>query len=54
MNALKDVETQKRGFVGVAYNVGRDHTKGKRNNFVPFCSVLAGVISQNSLLKNVF
>lgn len=27
--ALQDVETQKRGFVGLAYNVGRDHTKGR-------------------------
>jgi hypothetical protein len=26
MFALRDVETQKRGMVGIAYNVGRDHT----------------------------
>ena len=26
MFAMRDVETQKRGMVGIAYNVGRDHT----------------------------
>lgn len=29
MFALKDEETQKRGVVGVAYNVGREHTKDR-------------------------
>ena len=49
MNALKDVETQKRGFVAVAYNVGRDHTKGKtasnRGKNYPFLCIPAIVVS---------
>mmetsp|Transcript_87484 Transcript_87484/g.131231 ORF Transcript_87484/g.131231 Transcript_87484/m.131231 type:complete len:468 (+) Transcript_87484:35-1438(+) len=29
MHALQDVETQRRGMIGLAYNVGRDHTKDR-------------------------
>jgi hypothetical protein len=45
MNALRDDETQKRGFVAIAYNVGRDHTKGTLAHWIEFGAFLDSLLT---------